>query len=210
MFRRFICLAAFILVSGLILAGTADAELVGWWKFDETSGNIAYDSSGNGNDGRLQGDPQWVEGWVGGALEFDGSGDYVDCGNAASLDIYGADAQVTIALWVKTPNVGQVHGSLVTKGEWKEGYSLLIKGEPRKLWAVDSDTTLSADPLTNDQWYHVAVTTDGATGEVKFYINGQLSGVRKKNSSGIGQTGRARQYRKRTERRGQVEFQRHD
>ena len=189
MCRRFICLATFILVSCLILAGTADAELVGWWKLDETSGNIAYDSSGNGNDGRLQGDPQWVEGQVGGALEFDGNGDYVDCGNAASLDIYGADAQVTIALWVKTPNVGQVHGSLVTKGEWKDGYSLLIKGEPRKLWAVDSDTTLSADPLTNDQWYHVAVTTDGATGEVRFYINGQLSGVRTKNSSGIGQTG---------------------
>ena len=188
MCRRLICLAAFILFSGLILAGTASAELVGWWKFDESSGNIAYDSSGNGNDGNIEGDPQWVEGQVGGALEFDGNGDYVDCGNAASLDIQGANAQVSIVLWVNTPDVSQVHGSLVTKGEWSDGYSLMIKGEPRKLWAVDSDTTLSADPLTNDQWYHVAVTTDGATGEVKFYIDGQLSGVRKKNASGIEQT----------------------
>ncbi len=188
MCKKLICLVSFILVLVLTLTNSASAELVGWWKFDDGSGTTALDSSGKGNDGTLQGDPQWVEGQFGGALEFDGSGDYVDCGNAASLDIYGADAQVTIALWVNTPNVSQVHGSLVTKGEWSDGYSLLIKGEPRRLWAADSDTTLSADQLTNNQWYHVAVTTDGPTGEVKFYINGQLSGVRKKNTTGIGQT----------------------
>ncbi len=188
MCKKLIYLVSFILVLGLTLTNSASAELVGWWKFDDGSGTTALDSSGKGNDGTLQGDPQWVEGQFGGALEFDGSGDYVDCGNAASLDIYGADAQVTIALWVNTPNVSQVHGSLVTKGEWSEGYSLLIKGEPRKLWAADSDTTLSAEPLTNNEWYHVAVTTDGPTGEVKFYINGQLSGVRNKNTTGIGQT----------------------
>ena len=27
--------------------------LVAWWKFDETNGTVAYDSSGNGNDGNL-------------------------------------------------------------------------------------------------------------------------------------------------------------
>jgi hypothetical protein len=188
MFRKMICSVSFILLCCLILTGPARAKLVGWWKLDEVSGNIAYDSSGNGNDGTIHGNPQWVAGKIDGALQFDGSGDYVDCGNAASLDIYGDDAQVTIALWVNTPNVSQVHGSLVTKGEWSDAYSLLIKGEPRKLWAADSDTTLSADPLTNNQWYHVAVTTDGATGEVKFYIDGQLSGVRNKNATGIGQT----------------------
>ncbi len=128
MCRQLIYLVSFVLVMGLTLTNSASAELVGWWKFDDGSGATALDSSGKGNDGTLQGDPQWVEGQFGGALEFDGSGDYVDCGNAASLDIYGADAQVTIALWVNTPNVSQVHGSLVTKGEWSEGYSLLIKG----------------------------------------------------------------------------------
>ena len=27
--------------------------LVAWWKFDEINGTVAYDSSGNGNDGNL-------------------------------------------------------------------------------------------------------------------------------------------------------------
>jgi len=188
MYKKMIYTISFALLLDLTLTSITSAKLVGWWKLDEASGNIAYDSSGNGNDGTIGGNPQWVAGQIGGALQFDGSGDYVDCGNDASLDIYGDDAQATIALWVNTPNVAQVHGSLLTKGDWNDAYSLLIKGEPRKLWAADSDTTLSADPLTNNQWYHVAVTTDGATGEVKFYIDGQLSGVRTKNSIGIERT----------------------
>ena len=33
-----------------------DPNLVGWWKFDETAGNIAADSSGHKRDGTLKGD----------------------------------------------------------------------------------------------------------------------------------------------------------
>ena len=36
--------------------------LVGWWKFDETKGKVAKDSSGSGHDGKLSGDPKWVSG----------------------------------------------------------------------------------------------------------------------------------------------------
>ena len=36
--------------------------LVGYWKFDEGSGSIAYDSSGNNNNGTLYGDPVWCIG----------------------------------------------------------------------------------------------------------------------------------------------------
>jgi N-acetylneuraminic acid mutarotase len=52
--------------------------LVGWWKFDETNGTIAYDSSGNGNDGNLTNGPAWVSGKIDGALSFDGVDDYVN------------------------------------------------------------------------------------------------------------------------------------
>ena len=33
--------------------------LLGWWKLDEKEGNTAADSSGNGNDGTLIGNPVW-------------------------------------------------------------------------------------------------------------------------------------------------------
>ena len=75
MCRKLICLFTFILV--LSIAGNTSADLVAHWSFDEGSGTTAYDLAG-GNDGTLQGDPQWVAGHLGYALEFDGSGDYID------------------------------------------------------------------------------------------------------------------------------------
>jgi len=90
MYKKVIYLTSFVLVLGLALTGiveAADANLVGWWKFDEVSGPNAQDSSGNGNDGTLIGNPQWVPGKVGGALDFDGDGDYVDCGASVAFDI---------------------------------------------------------------------------------------------------------------------------
>ncbi len=42
MSKKLIYLVSFVLVPGLA-AGITNAELVGYWKFDEGSGNTAYD-----------------------------------------------------------------------------------------------------------------------------------------------------------------------
>ena len=76
MSKKLIYLISFVLVLGLVLTGVAkaaDPDLVGHWKFDEGSGTTAFDSSGNGNDGTLNGGAQWVEGQLGGAIQFNGS-----------------------------------------------------------------------------------------------------------------------------------------
>ena len=52
-------------------------DLIGWWKFDEASGNIAYDSSGYNHHGNLFGGPVYVPGKINSALSFDGTDDYV-------------------------------------------------------------------------------------------------------------------------------------
>ena len=51
----------------------ANAELVGYWSFDEADGTD--DLSGNGNDGIIHGDPKVVAGKLGEALEFRGIND---------------------------------------------------------------------------------------------------------------------------------------
>ena len=76
MYRRLCLLISFVLV--LSVASNVSANLVAHWKFDDGSGGTARDSSGNGYDGTLFGDPQWITGHSGGGLDFDGSGDYVD------------------------------------------------------------------------------------------------------------------------------------
>jgi len=75
MYTKLIYLISFVLV--LSAVSNASGDLLVYWPLDEGSGRLVIDSTGNGYDGTFQGDPQWVEGIYGGALEFDGVDDYV-------------------------------------------------------------------------------------------------------------------------------------
>ncbi|MHC4584691.1 MAG: LamG domain-containing protein [Planctomycetota bacterium] len=79
MYRRLIFWISFVLVLGLAISVSegVDPSLVGWWRFEEGSGTIAYDSSGNGLDGELIGGVTWTEGRFGGGIELDGTSGYV-------------------------------------------------------------------------------------------------------------------------------------
>ncbi|MCJ7673795.1 MAG: hypothetical protein MUO33_01430, partial [Sedimentisphaerales bacterium] len=88
MCRKSVYLISFVLVLSLISTSSGqpvDPNLVGWWKLDEASGTTAADSSGNAHNGTLNGNPQWVTGYFGGALEFDGGGDYVEISYSSKL-----------------------------------------------------------------------------------------------------------------------------
>ncbi len=89
-----------------------DPNLFCWWKFDAGSGTTAPDWSGHGNHGTIQGDPQWVAGQVGGALDFGGDGDHViDPDGAGYLN--GLNA-LTVCIWIKSDvintNKGFING----------------------------------------------------------------------------------------------------
>jgi hypothetical protein len=79
-----------VLVKDAILNG-----LVGWWKFDEGSGAVAYDSSGNGNDGNLTNGPTWTTGKIGGALSFDGYNDRVKLPH----NMINSFIDITVSFW---------------------------------------------------------------------------------------------------------------
>jgi hypothetical protein len=68
--------------------------LVGWWRFDEGSGTVAGDNSGNGNDGTVDG-ASWVAGKFGDALSF---------GGTASVEIDDVELPFsqpyTVSVWV--------------------------------------------------------------------------------------------------------------
>ncbi|MEA3458345.1 MAG: LamG-like jellyroll fold domain-containing protein [Candidatus Thermoplasmatota archaeon] len=79
---------------------------LGWemaiWHLNESTGTIAFDSSGYSNDGTLKpsalNGPQWVTGINESALSFDGIDDYVEVPDDDTLDITSA---ISIETWVK-------------------------------------------------------------------------------------------------------------
>ena len=105
---RVIAISIFVV---LMFVGTAMGEVsregpVAEWHFDEGTGNIVKDSSGNGNDGIIY-SATWVDGKFGKALSFDGVDDYVDVTGPT-----GTFNELTIETWVKI-NQYKEYGKIV-------------------------------------------------------------------------------------------------
>jgi len=155
--------------------------LVAYWKFDESSGSIAYDSVG-GYDGTLNGNPQWVPGKFGGALQFDGDGDFV----TTPLNQLGAQ---TISLWFNVDNIAESKGTLISTHEKDDntgnlaiavstyncGVSVVCidPGSSTSWW---DPARLCSGPLyefNDNNWHHLAFTHDGS-GNYKLFIDSVL------------------------------------
>ena len=126
------------------------------------------DSSGNELHGTLVGDAAFVEGKVGMALDLDGDGDYVDCGNPPELVITEA---ISIACWV---NPAAFVGRQGFAG-LDLGYVLKVHEEGRLCFTTPgiADHESSNTILEAGTWQHVAATfLPGQDEGLVFYLNG--------------------------------------
>ncbi len=168
-------------------AGHLNLGLVGYWKFDEGTGQIVNDSSGNANNGTLGttsspgiDDPIWTSGKFGGALDFDGANDYVDVG---TMDV--PSGAMTIAAWFKADSVSGCGPRLISKATSDTSDSthwwMLSFCSDKLRFRLKTDpsgfTTVLIAPsgdLSTGVWTHAAATYDGAT--MKIYKDGVLVG----------------------------------
>ena len=170
MSKKLFYLTCICLVLGPALTSTVRADLVGWWRLDEGTGTTAFDSSGNGNDGTILGNPQWVPGMIGGALDFDGDGDYVDCGNDPIFDI---TEEVTLAIWVNANDIGNgAHNCWLGKGD--NAYAIKHQSTNQyEFFIYDGTWTSVHAPIDSAHlytWHHFAGTYDGL--ELKIFVDG--------------------------------------
>ena len=168
MCRRLIYLISFVLLLSVALTGTTKAELVGWWRFDEGSGTVANDSSGYGNDGTFNGDPQWAVGMLGGALEFDGTDDYIEVPDNESFQLW---ERFTLAAWIY--QVESSSSRIIDKiGAGTANGPHLDTHPGTKLRSCSGTCISTAADHTLEEWHHVAVTFD--EGDVKLYVDGSI------------------------------------
>jgi len=144
------------------------------WHLDEGTGTTAYDTSGNGNNGIINGGAAWTDGKFKKALHFDGTDDYIDCGNDASLNPTNA---ITVIAWAKQDaSTSDNYRDIIAK--WRYGdqsnqsYLLSSLNNKVSFW-VYTDEQQSITSTTNiydGEWHHIAGTFDGST--QKIYIDG--------------------------------------
>ena len=155
--------------------------LTGYWNFDETSGAMAVDSSGSGNDGQLNNFPvdgsQWVPGQVGGALNFRGPAgldwvlvsDYPKPTDKMTVALWvWANSRPTWASFVKnwgSSSSGQFHFGL-NAGDGDISNYLVQQGGTTAGPAREG----ASNPFPLGSWQHVAFVCDGT--RMRLYRNG--------------------------------------
>ena len=168
-----------ILVFVIVLTNTTEADLVGLWRFNEGTGTTVYDLSGNGNDGTLEGDPEWVDTPKGGGIKLDGVDDHVYV-----PDFSLTTETITFIAMIEGWKTSDWAGIAVSRDD----------GDPGGLWFGDNDTLhyvwndnssatwgwADGPVIPQDEWVMVALTIETtqattyvvtSSGEVRSAVN---------------------------------------
>jgi len=193
MCRKMIYLISFVLLLSLVLTGPANAgldddpNLVGWWKLNTDTNDVAVDSSGNNRDGIINGGPVLETGSPyddSGCLDFDGTDDWVDVNHLSFLL-----PNYTVAMYFRLDggvsdervmfsavNVDEGHGIYLSINRDNPGTIRYIHRYPIGPGGVGFEDTFSpADgTLYNDgQWHHVAAVRESDPNRF-LYVDGGL------------------------------------
>ncbi|MHC5902992.1 family 43 glycosylhydrolase [Streptomyces sp. S6] len=150
------------------------ADLLVHYKFDETKGDIAVDSSGHGNQGTYVGSPSFGTGVQGGSVKLSG-GSYVKIPNGVLKDA-GSVTVSTYAKWQGGAGFQWLFGLGPDSDKYlfatpSNGGSTLYSAITKASWSAEQKLTGNS-ALTAGKWQHVTVTLDGATGTMVLYADG--------------------------------------
>jgi hypothetical protein len=175
----------------LLLAGSAaaagpvvldkDPNLVGWWKFDETSGKTAADASRHGRNATLKG-----------GLSFEKNGAKGKAGKALNIDDADAHIEVlkykgvsgtqprTVAVWIKTT---VPRGRIVSWGTDDFGQMWNFQFVRGRVGITPKGGYFYMnEEIDDDEWHHVAAVVQEAElpnlhDDVTLYLDGEVAEI---------------------------------
>jgi hypothetical protein len=172
------------LVTGKVWSFSS-GQMVAWWKFDETAGTTAADSSGKGcHATAVHGDPKWnPDGRFDGCVNFDET-----YGFTIPKGIFqGISTSLTVSVWVKGDENQPGHSNVILQGgagddgkpylvtiqtDWQDGGELRFRTGPENR---DKVTYSAALQEWAGQWNHYVLVKDAAAGFQRIYLNGKLA-----------------------------------
>lgn len=170
-------LLATALLASLFTASGARADittgLVAHFTFEDGSGSVAADATGNGNDGNLVNGPAWTLGHIGQGLSLNGTDQYVALTTANGLPVFSPALPHSISFWVKaTSGAAYAESGPASLSFQAAGQSLQV------YLALDGAGVLNryaSAPAFDGTWHHV-VWVDNL-GAAKVYVDGVDTGT---------------------------------
>jgi hypothetical protein len=164
----------------------ASNGLVAAYSFNEGTGTVVHDVSGNNNNGTIASATWTTTGRYGSALSFNGKSSLVTVPESPSLDLKTA---LTLEAWVKPTAAASGFQAIIFKEMptdtayylYRSGFSAAPLGG---VYIGAEQTATATSGLTLNSWSHMALTYNGTQEQI--YVNGAL--VASRNQTGTVQT----------------------
>ena len=112
-----------------------------------------------------------------GAMEFDGSGDWLLMPNTPDQQLGTGNFTVEFWVYLATGDTGSARG-LVAKGTSTTGWLVSLDSSEKVVFTYSSSTITSSGAINLDAWNHIAVVREGTgSNQTKIYINGTNDGT---------------------------------
>ena len=142
---------------------------VGTWAFEEGSGTVAHDSSGS-HDLTLTGNPTWVPGVSGTAVQFNGTSQY----GQTSGPVLDTTGNFTVSAWVRLDRTGAFATAVSQDGPTSSGFYLQYSAADNRLaFSTAEGRALSDQAPEVGRWYQLVGVHNADAGTYTLYVDGK-------------------------------------
>ncbi len=171
-------IAVFLISSVMSTDAVVDENTVAVWLFEEGSGTVVRDASGNGHDGKFTGSLNRVKAKFGEGIQFPGDDSgYIVVDSTSKLELETFSIEVLVKI---TNHAGKWQGIICKQQQGcnNRNYGIWVHVDQEVMHGqigANGDCAFNLNGttiITDSVWHYLAFTFDGETG--RLYVDGVL------------------------------------
>ena len=142
--------------------------------------NDTIDNSASAVETKVFGNPEFVPGRIGQAIQFQEAGQYLDLGNSNEIQ-FGESTDFSVSFWIKSDGI-KGDPAIISNKDWNSGsntgWFLGVNGSGNLIWNYKTSGSSRLDyqlpKVVDNYWHHIVVSHDRSGGIARFFKDGKL------------------------------------